>query len=817
MRKTISCFCIAAATLTSNSVLAAVSRADYDNLIRDARAGNYQPALIMLREHSMEHPRDLRAAYDHILIAGWAGQSEEAISTYEALHPRPNRLPQDVLSTVAQAYRDTQRWDDALLLYREGQKRYPRLTSFTVGEIMVLTDAGRSTEAVALGQERIAKKPEDPDLRLALSYAYRGSAAPFAVLQETDHARRLAPAKAYVTREYLDSLKYAGLAHAAFESAKQHPELIDTDRLRDLEADYLAELARLAAEPTRQEAERFSIADRVIAEYERVIPEWQAIGPEAERQVLRARVDRLQALYTRKRMQEVVDEYEMLVEEGATLPPYISNDIAAAYLYLRQPEKARDHYRKAIIDSDPRFVSAGERLSNQTGLFYALIESEQFDDASQVIEGAQTEQPRWRYIKGLVQRVPNDLYLYSEQTAALNLFYSDDTVASQQRLEELVANAPRNVGLRTALANVYRGRSWPRRAEKELKMAETLEARAVEVEAGQGLTAMQLQEWAQARSLSLDLAARFPEEKSTDTLAREWAVHNKAELRVTGERGIASDSPVSGSGDLSIDTVLYSAPIKDNWRVFGGGGYSTGDFEEGTGYYRWLRTGVEWRSRGLTTELEASTHNYGSGTKPGARLTTAYDVNDHWMVGGSAEWRSRETPLRALRSDITSNSLSAFVRWRAHERREWSFAFSPSRFSDGNNRQFAIVSGRERLYTAPTVKADLHLTVAAMHNSKEDVPYFNPRADLEIIPSINLTHVLHRKYETVWEQNFLVGAGTYTQRGYGTGGVAALGYGMSYQFSEAFQIGANITGISRPYDGVREREARVMFEMTIRF
>jgi biofilm PGA synthesis protein PgaA len=817
MRKTLSCFCLAAATLTSNSVLAAVSRADYDALIREARAGVYEPALIMLREHSIDHPRDLRAAYDHILIAGWAKHSQEVVNTYEALHPRPNRLPQDVLVTVAQAYRDTQRWEDALLLYREGQKRYPRQTAFTVGEIMVLADAGRPAEAVALGQERVAKKPDNPDLRLALSYAYRASAAPFAVLQETDHARKLAPNKAYVTREYLDSLKHAGLAHAAFESAKQHPELVGPDRLRDLEADYLAELARLAAEPTRQEAERFAIADHVIAEYERVIAEWQALGPEAEKQVLRARVDRLQALYTRKRMKEVVAEYESLIAEGAILPAYISNDVAAGYLYLRQPEKARDLYRLAIIDSDPKLVSAGEHLSNQTGLFYSLIESEQFNDASQVIQGAQTEQPRWRYIKGLVQRVPNELYLYSEQTAALGLFYRDDTVRAQQRLEELVANAPRNVGLRTSLANVYRGRSWPRRAEKELKMAETLEARAVEVEAGQGLTAMQLQEWAQARTLSLDLAARFPEEKSTDTLAREWAVHNKAELRVTGERGIASDSPVSGSGDLSIDTVLYSAPIKDNWRVFGGGGYATGDFEEGTGHYRWLRTGVEWRSRGLTTELEASTHNYGSGTKPGARITTAYDVSDHWMVGGSAEWRSRETPLRALRSDITSNSLSAFVRWRAHERREWSFAFSPSRFSDGNNRQFALVNGRERLYTSPKVKADLQLTVAAMHNSKDDAPYFNPRADLEVMPSLNLTHVLHRKYETVWEQNFLVGAGVYAQRGFGAGGIAALGYGMRYQFSEAFQVGANIVGISRPYDGVREREARVMFEMTIRF
>src|SRR5690606_25469383 len=102
-----------------------------------------------------------------------------------------------------------------------------------------------------------------------------------------------------------------------------------------------------------------------------------------------------------------------------------------------------------------------------------------------------------------------------------------------------------------------------------------------------------LQEWRQANSLALDLAARFPEAKSTDTLARRWAIHKKAELRVSGNRGIASDSPVTGSGDFNIETVLYSAPLDYNWRVFGGGGYATGEFEEGAAHYRWLRTGVE--------------------------------------------------------------------------------------------------------------------------------------------------------------------------------------------------------------------------------
>src|SRR5690606_6573923 len=101
-----------------------------------------------------------------------------------------------------------------------------------------------------------------------------------------------------------------------------------------------------------------------------------------------------------------------------------------------------------------------------------------------------------------------------------------------------------------------------------------------------------------------------------------------------------------------------------DWRAFGGIGYANGKFEEGRANYRWARAGAQWRVRDLTVEAEASAHNYGHGVKPGARLSAAYDVDDQWQVGGGAEIRSRDTPLRALNQDISSNSLSGYVRWR---------------------------------------------------------------------------------------------------------------------------------------------------------
>src|SRR5690606_22845458 len=233
--------------------------------------------------------------------------------------------------------------------------------------------------------------------------------------------------------------------------------------------------------------------------------------------------------------------------------------------------------------------------------------------------------------------------------------------------------------------------------------------------------------------------------------------------------------------------------------------------------YHWFRAGADWRSRGLTAEAEVSSNHYGQGGKVGARIQAAYDLSDQWQIGGQVAFRSRETPLKALANDITSNRLDTYVRWRASEQREWSLALSPSRFSDGNRRIEGAVVGRERLYTAPHLKLDGHLELSASHNTHDDVPYFNPRADLTVVPSISLTHTLYRRYDTVLEQRFMLGGGLYAQRGYGSGAIATVGYGIRMRLDEKLDAGVSIVGVSRPYDGAREREARVMFDLQLRF
>jgi biofilm PGA synthesis protein PgaA len=122
-----------------------------------------------------------------------------------------------------------------------------------------------------------------------------------------------------------------------------------------------------------------------------------------------------------------------------------------------------------------------------------------------------------------------------------------------------------------------------------------IEPSNLELERQQAYVALDLQEWKQADELTDDVIARSPDDEATLRLARMRDVHKMSEVRISGTQGISSDSPVSGKNDFNINTAIYSPPINDNWRLFTGFNFATGEFEEGKGLaaiWRLVRNGL---------------------------------------------------------------------------------------------------------------------------------------------------------------------------------------------------------------------------------
>ncbi|MHA3903960.1 poly-beta-1,6 N-acetyl-D-glucosamine export porin PgaA [Castellaniella sp. WN] len=787
---------------------------DYQARIREARTGHYAPALHMLKLRLDRNPEDSRTVADYLVIAGWAGDRAAVLRAYEQAGS-PATLPAPALDAVARAYRDARQWPMAIRLFSQGERRFPGQAMFAYGHVMTLADAGHPHDAIERGKTLVTRRPGDPDAHLALAYAYGRNAEPYAALAHASQAYSQAPDRPYVVRAYVLAQQDARLPQSALQLATAHPGLLSPSQTRSLQADVAAQLTRAASADARGEADRHVLADRALAQYDRLIPQWRALGPEARDDVRRAEADRLQALRARGRMRELAASYESMRAEGAPVPDYALGDAANAYLALRQPEAAAPLFQRSLASDAASQESA--QMADRIGLSYALAESGRHDEAGAGLDKTLAALPTWVRYKGNPVRRPNPAKLDAELARALGTLYQDDTPKAQADLDRMVGEAPGNTSLRVARAEAWRARDLPRQAELDLKIAETQAPRSVEVETGQAETALALQEWHQAQLLRDDLVARVPENPAVRRLDREWTAHEKAEWRTTASRGAATGSPVLGSRDASIDSVLYSPPIGENWRVFAGTGYSEGRFDEGDGHYTWARAGLEWRGRDLTVQAEASGNRYGHGTRAGAAFSAFVDLDDHWQAGAGAALLSRDTPLRALKHDIRANTLNATLRWRGDERREWILTLTPSFFSDGNRRLEAGLSGRQRLYTAPRVRIDALLDLSASRNTSDDAPYFNPRSDLTILPALRMTHTLYQRDEARWEQQFLLAAGAYAQQGHGTGGLYTLGYGQRYHYGRAFEIGFLASDTSRPYDGRRERSFNFLVDMTVRF
>ncbi len=97
-----------------------------------------------------------------------------------------------------------------------------------------------------------------------------------------------------------------------------------------------------------------------------------------------------------------------------------------------------------------------------------------------------------------------------------------------------------------------------------------IEPRNINLEVEQAWTALTLQEWQQAAVLTHDVVEREPQDPGVVRLKRAVDVHNLAELRIAGSTGIDAEGPDSGKHDVDLTTIVYSPPLKDNWRGFAG-------------------------------------------------------------------------------------------------------------------------------------------------------------------------------------------------------------------------------------------------------
>ncbi|WEF27837.1 poly-beta-1,6 N-acetyl-D-glucosamine export porin PgaA [Klebsiella aerogenes] len=786
-------------------ILAQGAESIYDQHVLQAREGNYAPFLDYLQQYQQQHALTPEQVADWLQIASWAGRDDEVIQVwqrYQVYMPLPARGT----AAAAQAYRNQQQWPSALALWDRAISQQPENDDYHIGRIKTLADAKHDQQALSDAQRLVAREQSVAHLQ-TLSYVYLRQGKSWDQLLIDMRAQDLAPENRATLNDLIDSLSRNRVNSPALRWSKN--SALTPAQRRGLEINAAAEWVRLADTASRGEKERFRLAQTALDRYDALFARWGQ-DPQAAQDLARARIDRLGALYARGYYSQVTEEYQSLTAAQQQVPDWAIGWVISSWLAQKNVEAALAIARQhPLYRPDPQ--------DNQHELFYALLDSGQYQAARDYLDKVAKAAPYTRYTYGSPTPQPNDQWL-SAQSLKVQYLVSTNALPEAQALSSrMAATAPGNQGLRIDYASLLQARGLPRAAEQELKAAEALEPSNIPLERQQAYVAMDLQEWRQMELLTDDVLARSPEDLSTQRLVRAREVHHMSELRLNSSQGIHSDNPVSGSHDFSWDAAIYGPPLADSWRLFAGNRFAKGNFDEGKGSSRQLFGGIEWRPRDAWAELEIANNNFAGDNKPGVRLSAWRSFNDRWQIGGEVERLSRQTPLRALRNGISANRGEGWVRWYQNERREYRFSAAASRFSDHNRRQEYTLSGKERLWQSPTITLDLEPGLSASANSHADTLYYSPKRDFSATAALVADHVMYQHYDTVWSQQIVAGGGAYWQKEYSTGAIAMLGYGQRIRWNNVIDTGVMLNWDKRPYDGKRESNLSIALDANLRF
>ncbi|HHU0753523.1 poly-beta-1,6 N-acetyl-D-glucosamine export porin PgaA [Enterobacter hormaechei] len=786
-------------------VLVQADESVYEHQIQQARNGNYALFLDYLQRYEQQHALTPGQVADWLQVASWAGRDDEVIRVWQR-YGIYMPLPARAIAAVAQSRRNQKAWPSALSLWKEALSLAPDNDDYRIGYVKTLADARKDRLALSEARQLVKDNPSPAHLE-TLSYVWMRQGKNRDRLLADMRALSAAPGNEALLRETIDALTDNRVSTPALWLS-QNAALSPAERRR-LERNAAAERVRLADVPGRTEKERLRLAQNALDRYHALLSRWQN-DPQAAEDVILARIDRLGALYAQGNYRQVISEYESLTAAQHLVPDWAIGWVISAYLQEKNTVAAF-----SLVQRYPHYAS--DPQDEEHALFYAWLDTGQYQAARRYVERETRSVPWTRYDFGSPTAQPNDRWL-TGQSLKFNYLLATNALPEAEKLSyRLASTAPGNQGLQIDYAALLQARGLPRAAEQKLKRAETLEPTNLELEKQQAYVAMDLQEWRQMDSLADNVIARAPADRSARRLDRLRMVHHMSELRLKAGKGLHSDNPVSGSHDMNWDATLYGPPVADNWRLFAGTRYAQGNFDEGKGISRHLLGGVEWRPRDLTLEAELSGNHYHGKNRPGARLSTTYSLSDNWQVSGNLERLSRATPLRALRNGISANRGEGGVRWYQNERREYQFNAAISRFSDHNRRQEYTLSGKERLWQTPTLTLELEPGIAASKNSLRNTLYYNPARELSVTAALSVDHEMYRHYDTLWSQQFVAGGGSYWQKNQSPGAVTLLGYGQRIQWNNVVDTGVMLNWDKRPYDGKRESNLSVTLDATLRF
>ncbi|SJM91392.1 poly-beta-1,6 N-acetyl-D-glucosamine export porin PgaA [Crenothrix polyspora] len=807
------------------------SDAQYQQAIQIARTGDTAQALKLLEHILQNNPGIQRYRYDYIQILSWENRDSEVLKQEAVINI--NTAPIFVLEAVAKSARNTKDFHHAEVLYRRAMAADPARLDPQLGLAWVMIDQQQADSAIPLLTNLAQTYPQNIDILMALASAYEVKKQYLTSIMLYENILSLQPDHTGALRGQIFALTATGAIPLAYEKAQANKGLFSDDEWAHFHWDAAATLIRWGEATPFEEKQRFDETDIAIKAVEDNIALIKTLKlKEPEVWLRRARIDLIIALRYRYRMQDVIKQYDILQQQKIAIPAYGRAPVADAYLYLEEPEKARDIYL-SIIKELPQDFSA------RSALVYAYLETEQFDEAVKLAAQLAKEQPaklRFKPANAAEYTKGNPKKTSTELTLADMSAYADKLDDAVDKLEALYNRASFNTDIRHDLARAYYFRGWPRRAEKHFDMALNIAPKHLGLKVGHAEIMRELQSYRKAEKETLTLFRDYPEDKGVQKQKQLWDIHNDWQFKSSNNGGI-STNPKSdtnnnprGSEDISTENYLYTPPIDYNFRIFAHQGWSTGLFpmqsiqrpaqpgqarpplEPQPDLRAYLRTyglGLEYSARNLIATSEIHYDNFSQDhAHVGINGAVSYEFNDRWQLSAGFDSLDNNISLRALSAGTTATSGKLGVTYRVHESRQFDLNTQYAAYSDNNNRFEVGGSYYERWYSGPRYKFSTRLNAGYSNNSegytptlRSGLPYFNPKNDATVSLTVDNDYLTYRYYDTTFHQRLALSVGNYWQQGYGSDLIGSIQYEHRWKTLDRFELTYGASRGYTSYDG----------------
>jgi biofilm PGA synthesis protein PgaA len=812
-------FALVSCFVTMSCAALAFSQTEHDRLIERARGGDAVAALRDMQQALAVNPTNVRLRRDVVVVANWAEEHEKVVREYEKLGPGQ---PSYVVSVAALSYRRLEHWKPAIEAYQRVVRAEPKNYEAQAGLVLSTLGDEQVDTASALLDAFLPKSPRERRQKPFLPLIE-------ALAMVREKQERWSEALAAWQDALALNPEFAGAKTAiVFVSSRLGAASLANERAKAIGAPRIApdSQLRLAQDKTAHEmrhgdvqlaldagAKRFEWTDRALASN---AADRKAAPPASQRET-NTMLDRLVALRDRVKMDEALKLYEEIKARNVKVPPYALAAVADAYLYMRKPIEARDHYLQAL---DATAKAGGKPAAEwQFALIYAYLECEQWQAASDLSDELLAKLKPFHYEKSPLQR-DNPDYAQARVMRALLDLYGDRLVPAKAWLDEFMQLAPHNLSARSALANWYSANNMPNHSNEEFLRIKAEDPKFLSARLGLAETDLSLARWREARAAAKEISEDYPENRAVERLQDILRAHDAPSVRVTsqmtwavndGPRDAIDPRPSKTNRDWKVDAYAYSMPIAEDYRLFGHAFVSEADFLGFKGRRERYGIGVDREVESLALGVEAHVDRR-PGSTAGISLSATYTPNDEWRARASVDTNTTDIALRASLADIQAKQFSVSVDRRFPFLRNLNAGLSHYRFTDGNKRTALSGTWHERWLSEPRYKLDMDLALYTSRNTLRDAPYFNPSKDASADVTLHGELLTWRDYEKSLKQRLIGTAGAYWQEGFGTAPVLGIKYEHEWENQRQWVVRYGVGWTKRPYDGVQEQRAQVYLD-----